>query len=78
MTKPSLLLRFWDFLTLRPESVNDTMFVFGDRGIPDGFAHMDGFSINTYKMVNSDGVPHYVKIHMKTNQGIKVFSLIIH
>jgi len=51
------------------------MFVFGDRGIPDGFAHMDGFSINTYKMVNSDNVPHYVKIHMKTNQGIKVFIL---
>lgn len=62
---------FWDFITLRPESIHQVMFLFSDRGIPDGFAHMNGYGSHTFKLVNADGKYVYCKFHYKTNQGIK-------
>lgn len=62
---------FWDFLSLRPESVHQVLFLFSDRGIPDGYRHMHGFGSHTFKVVNSSDEAHYVKFHFKTNQGIK-------
>lgn len=47
------------------------MFLFSDRGIPDGFRHMNGYGSHTFKLVNKDGKPVYCKFHYKTNQGIK-------
>lgn len=62
---------FWDFISLRPECAHQTVYTFGDRGIPDGYRHMHGFSSHTYKFVNDKGVAHWCKFHWKTNQGIK-------
>ncbi|CAG4954942.1 unnamed protein product [Colias eurytheme] len=62
---------FWDFMTLRPETMHQLIYLFGDRGIPDGFRFMNGYGSHTFKMINAQGVPHYVKFHFKTNQGIK-------
>lgn len=62
---------FWDFLSLRPESVHQTMFLFADRGIPDGYRHMNGYGSHTFKLINKNGEPIYCKFHMKTAQGIK-------
>lgn len=62
---------FWDFLSLRPESIHQVMFLFSDRGIPDGYRHMNGYGSHTFKIVNASGVPHYVKFHYKTDQKIK-------
>ncbi|XP_063698284.1 catalase-like [Culicoides brevitarsis] len=62
---------FWDFLTLRQESVHQVMFLFSDRGIPDGYRFMHGFGSNTFKMINAKGEPFYCKFHYKTDQGIK-------
>lgn len=62
---------FWDFLTLRPESMHQTLFLFGDRGIPDGYRHMNGYGSHTFKIVNAQGVAHWAKFHYKTDQGIK-------
>lgn len=62
---------FWDFLTLRPESIHQVMFLFSDRGIPDGYRHMHGFGSHTFKVVNKADEAYYVKFHFKTNQGIK-------
>lgn len=62
---------FWDFITLRPETTHQTMFLFSDRGIPDGFRHMNGYGSHTFKLVNADGKYVYCKFHYKTNQGIK-------
>lgn len=62
---------FWDFLTLRQESVHQTMFLFGDRGIPDGYRFMHGYGSHTFKMVNGSGQPIWCKFHYKTDQGIK-------
>lgn len=62
---------FWDFLSLRRESIHQVLFLFSDRGIPDGYRHMHGFGSHTFKVVNQANEAHYVKFHFKTNQGIK-------
>uniref|UniRef100_A0A914UKS2 Catalase n=1 Tax=Plectus sambesii TaxID=2011161 RepID=A0A914UKS2_9BILA len=62
---------FWDFLSLRPETLHQVMFLFGDRGTPDGFRHMHGFGSHTFKMVNKQGEPVYCKFHVLSDQGIK-------
>jgi catalase len=62
---------FWDFLTLRPETTHQVMFLFGDRGTPDGFRHMNGYGSHTFKLVNDRNEAVYCKFHMKTDQKIK-------
>lgn len=62
---------FWDFISLRPESLHQVCFLFSDRGIPDGYRHMNGYGSHTFKMVNADGKAVYCKFHAKTDQGIK-------
>ena len=62
---------FWDFMTLRPETVHQTLFLFSDRGTPDGYRHMNGYGSHTYKLVNNKQEKHYVKFHFKTDQKIK-------
>lgn len=62
---------FWDFITLRPETVHQVMFLFSDRGTPDGYRHMNGYGSHTFKLVNAKGEPVYCKFHYKTDQGIK-------
>jgi len=65
---------FWDFITLRPESSHQVSFLFSDRGTPQGYRHMNGYGSHTFKMVNAQDDPVYVKFHYKTNQGIKCFD----
>ncbi|XP_045561643.1 catalase isoform X1 [Salmo salar] len=61
----------WDFWSLRPECMHQVSFLFSDRGLPDGFRHMNGYGSHTFKLVNADCQPVYCKFHYKTNQGIK-------
>ncbi|KAJ4436543.1 hypothetical protein ANN_16574 [Periplaneta americana] len=61
----------WDFFTKVPESVYRAMTLFSDIGIPDGYRHMNGYGLHTFKMVNESGNVVYVKFHFKTNQGLK-------
>ncbi|KAJ8673509.1 hypothetical protein QAD02_004771, partial [Eretmocerus hayati] len=62
---------FWDFITLRPETTHQTMFLFSDRGIPDGYRHMNGYGSHTFKLVNDKNEWVWCKFHYKTDQGIK-------
>lgn len=62
---------FWDFLSLRRESMHQVLFLYSDRGIPDGYRHMHGFGSHTFKVINANNEASYVKFHFKTNQGIK-------
>lgn len=62
---------FWDFITLRPETTHQVCFLFSDRGLPDGYRHMNGYGSHTFKLVNAEGNPVYCKFHLKTDQGIK-------
>lgn len=65
---------FWDFISLRPETTHQILFLFSDRGIPDGYRHMNGFGSHTFKLVNSNEDIVFCKFHYKTNQGIKNIS----
>jgi len=65
---------FWDFLSLTPESSHQVTILFSDRGTPNGYRHMNGYSSHTLKFVNKNGEVHYVKLHFKTDAGIKNFS----
>jgi len=62
---------FWDYLSQNPESIHQVMILFGDRGIPDGYHQMHGYSGHTLKFVNKEGVPTYVQIHFRADGGFK-------
>ena len=64
----------WDFWSRAPESLHQVTIVFSERGIPDGFRHMDGFGSHTYSLINAEGQRVWVKWHFKTLQGIKNLS----
>jgi len=62
---------FWDFLSLTPESVHQVTILFSDRGTPDGYRHMNGYSSHSYVWSNAAGEQFYVQYHFKTEQGPK-------
>ena len=53
---------FWDFITLRPETTHQVSFLFSDRGTPAGYRRMNGYGSHTFKMVNANDEPVYVKV----------------
>ncbi len=64
----------WDFWTLSPESAHQVTILFGDRGIPKTWRHMNGYSSHTYMWVNAKGERFWVKYHFKTDQGIEFLT----
>jgi catalase len=64
----------WDFWSLSPESLHQVTILFSDRGTPDGYRHMDGFSSHTFSLINAKNELFYCKWHFKTKQGIKNFD----
>jgi catalase len=64
----------WDFWSLSPESLHQVTILFSDRGTPDGYRHMDGFSSHAFSLINDKNELFYVKWHFKTLQGIKNFT----
>ena len=65
---------FWDYLSQNPESVHQVLILMGDRGIPDGYRFMHGYSGHTFKLVNKSGDWVYAQLHMKSNQGTKFIT----
>jgi len=61
----------WDFWSLSPESLHQVTWLFGDRGIPASYRHMNGYSSHTYSLWNAAGGRFWVKWHLKTRQGIR-------
>jgi catalase len=61
----------WDFWSLSPESLHQVTILFSDRGTPDGYRHMHGFSSHTFSLTNVKGERFYCKWHFLTLQGIK-------
>jgi catalase len=64
----------WDFWSLSPESLHQVTILFSDRGTPDGYRHMHGYSSHTFSLINRKNELFYVKWHFKTQQGIKNFT----
>lgn len=67
---------FWDFLSLTPESLHQVTILFSDRGTPVGYRNINGYSGHTFKWYNDKDEFYWVKIHFKTEQGIKNFTRI--
>ncbi|XP_018320827.1 catalase-like [Agrilus planipennis] len=61
----------WDFITLRPESIHMALYMFSDKGTPDGYRYMDGFGVNTFKLINATGHHIYCKFNYLTDQGLR-------
>lgn len=63
----------WDFNSLRPETIMNTLYQYSDMGTPKSFSYMDGAGVHTFKMVNATGCAVYVKFHWISNQKTKEY-----
>ncbi len=61
---------FWDFISLMPESMHMIMWLLSDRGIHRSYRMMEGFGVNTYRLVNAEGRARFVKFHWKPKLGM--------
>lgn len=61
----------WDFWAHSPESLHQVTYLMGDRGNPASYANMNGYGSHTFKWVNADGKPCWVKYHFISEQGVK-------
>jgi len=66
--------RFWDFISLTPESTHMITWLFSDRGTIKSYRKTEGFGVNTYKWVNAEGKAVYVKYHWKPKAGIETID----
>jgi catalase len=66
--------RVFDFVSQTPEALHMITLVFGPRGIPASYRHMQGFGVNTYKWVNEAGETVLVKYHWHPKQGVKSWT----
>jgi len=69
-TASSANSRFWDFISLTPESTHMITWLFSDRGTVKSYRTVEGFGVNTYKWVNAKGKEVYVKYHWKPAAGV--------
>jgi catalase len=66
--------RFWDFISLTPESTHMITWLFSDRGTPASYRMMEGFGVNTFKWVNNNGEAVFVKYHWKPKAGVETLD----
>jgi catalase len=64
----------WDFFSHSPEATHQFTWLFGDRGIPASYRHMNGYGSHTFQWVNAEGERFWVKFHFKTDQGIETLT----
>ncbi|GAA4853912.1 catalase [Actinomycetospora corticicola] len=64
----------WDFWTLSPESKHQVTWLMGDRGVPETWRHMNGYSSHTYMWINAAGEEFWVKYHFISDQGVQTMT----
>ena len=62
---------FWDFISQMPESTHMIMWAMSDRTLPRSLRFMEGFGVNTFRLVNGDGIGTFVKFHWKPRLGLQ-------
>ncbi len=60
----------WDFVTTNTETAHMVMWLMSDRAIPRSYRMMEGFGVDTYRLVNARGVGRFVKFHWKPLLGV--------
>lgn len=68
---PIAASRFWDFMSLRPESMHFLTYLFADVCTVKSYRKIQGFAINTYKWVNLHGEEVYVRYYWEPCAGIE-------
>ncbi len=61
---------FWDFVANLPEITHMMMWLLSDRALPRSYRMMDGFSVNTFRFVNAQGVGRFIKLHWRPVLGV--------
>lgn len=61
---------FWDFVTTNTEAAHMVMWAMSDRALPRSYRMMEGFGVNTFRLVNEEGVARFVKFHWKPVLGV--------
>jgi catalase len=64
----------YEFWANSPQSLHQMTILMSDRGIPQSYRHIDGFSSHTLSLWNDKGERVWVKFHFKTNQGIETLT----
>ncbi|POS84793.1 hypothetical protein EPUL_003644 [Erysiphe pulchra] len=59
----------WDFFSQQPSTLHTLFWAMAGNGIPRSYRHMDGFGVNTMRLVTNKGISKLVKWHWKTLQG---------
>lgn len=62
---------FWDFISLTPESMHMIMWAMSDRTLPRSLRMMEGFGIHSFRLLNQDGNPTFVKFHWRPKLGVQ-------
>ncbi|THD81779.1 MAG: catalase [Phenylobacterium sp.] len=60
---------FWDFIGLMPEATHMIMWAMSDRTIPRSLRMMEGFGVNTFRLVNAKDEAVFVKFHWRPKLG---------
>ena len=60
---------FWDFIGLMPESTHMIMWAMSDRAIPRSYRMIEGFGVNTFRLVNAKSEATLVKFHWRPKLG---------
>jgi catalase len=64
---------FWDFQYLHTEATHMFMWTQSDRAIPRSYRMMQGFGVNTFKLVNKEGKAFFCKFHWTPHLGVHSF-----
>lgn len=60
----------WDFVANNQETAHMIMWTMSDRALPRSFRMMEGFGVNTFRFINSQGKATFVKFHLKPLLGV--------
>ncbi len=60
---------FWDFASLTPEITHMLLWAMSDRAIPRSLRMIEGFGVNTFRLVDAKGQARFVKFHWKPRLG---------
>jgi catalase len=67
--------RYWDFMTLTPESTHMLTWLLSDYGTPANYRQMEGFSVHAFVWINELGERTYVKYKWVPKQGVKNLTM---
>ncbi|WP_309604088.1 catalase [Phenylobacterium sp.] len=60
---------FWDFIGLMPESTHMILWAMSDRALPRSLRMMEGFGVNTFRLLNDRDEATFVKFHWRPKLG---------